>query len=76
MGDKRHLSYRKLLVFVFFFFIGLPISSFGETYNLKEYFPVEQGEFLNYKVTVLENDVDIDVESQYGDSKVVINGIE
>ena len=77
MGGERHLSYRKLLVFVFFFvFIGLPISSFGETYNLKEYFPVEQGEFLNYKVTVLENDVDIEVESQYGDSKVVINGVE
>ena len=66
MGNKRYLGLKRLLVsLLFLVIVSLPTLSLGETFNLKEYFPLHKG-FRLYKT--------IGVEEQEAESEFAIEG--
>lgn len=74
---KRSDVKKLLVLLLFLLLVELPTLSFGETYNMQEYFPLESaGRFLVYRQTWTEFDeTHIDAESEYADGKEVVNWV-
>jgi len=76
MRNRRHLGLKRLLTpLLFLVLVSLPVLSFGATYNLKEYFPLKQGDFRIYKETEENGEIHIDAEAAYADGRIVVNGL-